>query len=90
MDSEIVISKGPLGLKLTKSDSFVNLINKILDTDEEKTAYVDETTNHSSHHGQFQAKDSEHAKKYLKPLDFNAKKLKIGTWKVRNTHNLNI
>ncbi|KAK7855791.1 hypothetical protein CFP56_026436 [Quercus suber] len=76
-DSEIVISKGPLGLKLRKSDSFVNLINKILNTDEEKTTYVDEMTNH----GQFQAKDSEHAKKYLKPLNFNAKKLKIGTWK---------
>nr|XP_023923309.1 uncharacterized protein LOC112034725 [Quercus suber] len=77
-DSEIVISKGPLGLKLRKSDSFVNLINKILNTDEEKTTYVDEMTNH----GQFQAKDSEHAKKYLKPLNFNAKKLKIGTWKL--------
>ena len=37
----------------------IALIDKILNTDEEKTTYVGETNNHCLHHGQFQAKDSE-------------------------------
>ena len=69
----------PLGLKLTITDSYENLINCSLNR-EKNIECVDET-NHSFGHGGVQAKASKDFKK-PKALKLRASLIRIGEWQV--------